>query len=79
MGIRLWQMRDVCEKRLKIAARLRYEQDTGTELRHKVQSESSRLQAEERLLATLRTTAGQTQAQSQESSKALWRMTLDLA
>ncbi len=72
------QMRTVREKLGEIAARLRYEQDTGPELRRKVQSETSRLQAEERLLATLRTTAGQTQAQSQESSKALRRMTLDL-
>ena len=72
------QMRKVRDQFSQIAARLRYEQDTSTELRHKVQDERGRIQAEQRLLATLRSKAGQSEEQSKESSKTVRRMTLDL-
>ncbi len=57
------QMRKVRDQFSQIAARLRYEQDTSTELRHKVQDERGRIQAEEQLLATLRGSASQSEAQ----------------
>jgi hypothetical protein len=72
------QMRKVRDQLSEIAARLRYEQDTSTQLRHKIQDERGRLQEEERLLASLRGTADQATAQSQESSQTLRRMTIDL-
>ncbi len=72
------QMRKVREELQGIAARLHYEQDTTTQLRRKTQDERSRLQAEEQLLQTLRSNAKQTENQSNESSQALRRMTLDL-
>jgi hypothetical protein len=72
------QMRKVREELQGIAARLHYEQDTTTQLRRKSQDERSRLQAEEQLLRTLRSSAKSTENQSKESSQALRRMTLDL-
>jgi len=72
------QMRKVRDQLSQIAARLRYEQDTSTELRHKVQNERERLKTEQDLLDTLRTTAEQTGEQSKESNKTLQRMTADL-
>jgi hypothetical protein len=72
------QMRKVRDQLREIADRLRYEQDTTTELRHKVQGEHDRLKTEQQLLEGLRTTAQQTGEQSKESSKTLQRMTADL-
>jgi hypothetical protein len=72
------QMRKVREELQGIAARLHYEQDTSTQLRHKVKDERSRLQAEEQLLKTLRSNSKQSEGQSKESSQSLRRMTLDL-
>ncbi|MHB8736528.1 MAG: hypothetical protein ACYC6M_14595, partial [Terriglobales bacterium] len=72
------QMRKVRDQFGQIAARLRYEQDTSTELRHKVQDQRSRIQAEQQLLATLRSHAGQSETQAKESSKTVQRMTIDL-
>jgi hypothetical protein len=72
------QMRKVRNQLSAIAARLRYEQDTSTELRHKVRDERGKLQAEQQFLLTLRSSAGQAAAQSKESSESLRRMTVDL-
>jgi hypothetical protein len=72
------QMRKVREQLQEIAARLHYEQDTSTELRRKVQNERSRLQADEQLLATLRSNADRAENQATESNKTLRRMTIDL-
>src|SRR5262249_37781550 len=72
------QMRKVRDQLGAIAARLRYEQDTSTELRRKVKDERGKIQTEEQLLLTLRSGAGQVATQSKESSKTLRRMTLDL-
>ncbi|HEY7158230.1 MAG TPA: hypothetical protein VH575_30035 [Gemmataceae bacterium] len=72
------QMRKVRDQLSAIAARLRYEQDTSTELRRKVRDERGKLQADQQLLLTLRSSAGQAAAQSKESSETLRRMTVDL-
>jgi hypothetical protein len=72
------QMRKVRDQLSQIAARLRYEQDTSTELRRKVQNERGKLQAGQQLLASLRSSAGQTEAQARASNKSLERMTVDL-
>src|SRR6516225_10518927 len=65
------QMRKVRDQLSAIAARLRYEQDTSTELRRKLRDERGKLQAEQQLLLTLRSSAGQAAAQSKESSETL--------
>ncbi len=61
-----------------IAARLRYEQDMSTQLRHKVQGRARSAPGRRAILRTLRSTAEQTANQSKESSQSLQRMTLDL-
>ena len=69
------QMRKVRDRLSQIAARLRYEQDTSTELRRKVQDERGKAQAGQQLLASLRGSAGQAEAQARASNKTLERMT----
>jgi hypothetical protein len=72
------QMRKVREQLQQIAARLHYEQDTGTELRRKLKDERSRLQEDEQLLMALRSRAQQSENQTKESNQTLHRMTIDL-
>ena len=72
------QMRKVREQLREIAARLHYEQDTSTELKHKVKNDRDRLHEDEQLLLALRSRAQQSENRSKESNQTLHRMTVDL-
>lgn len=61
-----------------IAARLRYEQDANTQLRHKVQDQRDREKSERQALAALRGSAELAGTHAKESGKSLERMTADL-